>query len=142
MTDQPPQPGPQQPGPEQPGWQPGPQQPGWQQPGWQQPGWQQPGPQQPWPGWQPPAHPQAMTVLVLGILGIVLCQVLGPFAWVMGNRTVAEIDAAGGRVGGRTEATIGRVLGIVATCMLAAFAVFAVVWFVFTGAMVAAAFKS
>jgi hypothetical protein len=137
MTDQPPQPGPQQPGWQQPGsQQPGPQQPGWQQPGWQ------PGPQQPWAGWTPPAHPQATTVLVLGILGIVVCQVLGPVAWVMGNRVVAEIDAAGGRVGGRTEATVGRVLGIVSTCLLAAFLVFAVVWFVFTGAMIAAAFKS
>ena len=57
-------------------------------------------------------------MLVLGILGIVVCQVVGPFAWTMGNRVMAEIDAAGGRLGGRTEATVGRVLGIVATALL------------------------
>ena len=66
----------------------------------------------------PPPHPQATTVLVLGILGIVVCGVLGPFAWVIGNRTVAEIDAAGGRLGGRTEANVGRILGMVASALL------------------------
>lgn len=74
--------------------------------------------QQP-PYFVPPNHPQATTVLVLGILGIVVCGVLGPFAWTMGNRVVAEIDASGGRVGGRTEANVGRILGIVATALLA-----------------------
>jgi uncharacterized membrane protein YjgN (DUF898 family) len=68
-------------------------------------------------------------VLVLGILAIVVCQVIGPFAWTMGNRTVAEIDAAGGRLGGRTEATIGRILGIVSTALLGlALVMFA--WFI------------
>ena len=82
--------------------------------------------QQPPPGYGPPAyggygppapnHPQATTVLILGILGLVLCGIIGPFAWVMGNRVVGEIDASGGRWGGRSEANIGRVLGIVVTC--------------------------
>lgn len=67
---------------------------------------------------QPPSHPQAVTVLVLGILGIVVCGLIGPFAWTMGNRVVREIEASGGRVGGRTEATIGRILGIVSTALL------------------------
>jgi uncharacterized membrane protein YjgN (DUF898 family) len=66
----------------------------------------------------PPNHPQAITVLVLGILGLVVCGILGPFAWVMGNRVVREIDASGGTVGGRSEANIGRILGIVATVLL------------------------
>ena len=74
----------------------------------------------------PPNHPQAITVLVLGILGLVVCGVIGPFAWVMGNRVVREIDASGGTVGGRTEANIGRILGIVATVLLVVAAVFAV----------------
>jgi uncharacterized membrane protein YjgN (DUF898 family) len=75
--------------------------------------------QQPPPYVLPPNHPQATTVLVLGILGLVVCGILGPFAWTMGNRVVAEIDASGGRVGGRTEANVGRILGIVATALLA-----------------------
>ena len=75
--------------------------------------------QQPPPYPLPPSHPQATTVLVLGILGIVVCGVIGPFAWTIGNRVVAEIDASGGRIGGRTEANVGRILGIVATALLA-----------------------
>jgi uncharacterized membrane protein YjgN (DUF898 family) len=66
----------------------------------------------------PPKHPQSVTVLVLGILGIVVCGLIGPFAWTMGNRVVAEIEASGGQVGGHSEATIGRILGIVATALL------------------------
>ncbi len=81
--------------------------------------------QQPPPGYGsygPPApnHPQATTTLVLGILGIVVCGLIGPFAWSMGNRVVREIDASGGRWGGRTEANVGRILGIVSTVLLVA----------------------
>lgn len=124
MTDQPP---PDQPPPDQQPWpqQPWPPQPGQQQPGQQQSGQQPPGQPPPWPQqpWQqgyppPPAHPQATTVLVLGILGLLACQAVGPFAWVMGNRVVAEIDGAAGRLGGRSEANIGRIMGIVATALL------------------------
>lgn len=103
---------------------------GW---GQQAGGEQAPGPpgQSPPPGQAPPPgygapppagyaadHPQTTTVLVLGILGVVLCQVLAPFAWVMGRRVVREIDAAGGRVGGRGPAQAGYVLGIVGTVIL------------------------
>jgi uncharacterized membrane protein YjgN (DUF898 family) len=71
------------------------------------------------PSYQPaPNHPQATTVLILGILGLVVCQLLGPFAWTMGNRVVGEIDAAGGAYSGRDTANIGRILGIVATALL------------------------
>jgi uncharacterized membrane protein YjgN (DUF898 family) len=69
-------------------------------------------------GFGAPDHPQATTVLVLGILGLVLCQVISPFAWVMGNRVVREIDASGGRYGGRTTANAGRICGIVGTILI------------------------
>lgn len=71
------------------------------------------------PGLPRPSHPQATTVLVLGILGLVLCQLVGPFAWQMGNRVVREIDASGGQYDGREMANIGRILGIVATALMA-----------------------
>lgn len=99
---------------------------------------EQPPPTQPWPpvyAPQPPTHPQAITVLVLGILAVVVCGLVGPFAWVMGNRVVAEIDAARGQVGGRTEATIGRVLGIVGTALLAAGLAFFLLFLVANGVM-------
>ncbi len=88
------------------------------------PGQQQPyGAQQPYQGGQQwgsprPKHPKSTTVLVLGILGLVLCQILAPFAWVMGNRAVAEIDANPGVYEGRGEAQAGRILGIIGTVFL------------------------
>ena len=66
----------------------------------------------------PPNHPQAITVLVLGIVGLVVCQVLSPFAWSMGNKALREIDASRGQIGGRSEANIGRILGIIGTVIL------------------------
>jgi uncharacterized membrane protein YjgN (DUF898 family) len=85
-------------------------------PGYGPPGYGPPG----YGAYRPPApnHPQATTVLVLGILGVVVCGLVGPFAWTMGNRVVREIDASGGQWGGRTEANVGRILGIVSTVLL------------------------
>jgi hypothetical protein len=65
-----------------------------------------------------PDHPQATLVLILGILGLVLCQVISPFAWVMGNRVVREIDASNGTVGGRGAANAGRICGIIGTALI------------------------
>ena len=74
----------------------------------------------PYGGFAPPDHQQAVLVLILGILGLVLCQVISPFAWVMGNRVIAEIDASNGQVGGRSTANAGRICGIVGTCLIRA----------------------
>jgi hypothetical protein len=73
-----------------------------------------------------PDHPQATTVLILGILGIVVCGILAPFAWVMGNRVVAEIDASNGQIGGRGNAQAGRICGIVGTVLIGIGLLFAV----------------
>lgn len=79
-------------------------------------------PPEPWPAHPgyapPPEHPRATTVLVLGILGLVLCGILAPFAWVMGKSTLEEIDSSGGRWGGRSSANTGYILGIVGSVML------------------------
>lgn len=80
-----------------------------------------------------PDHPQATTALVLGILGLVLCQVIAPFAWVMGKRAVDEIDASQGRLGGRGPAQAGYVLGIVGTALLAVGVVFFLFLFLVAG---------
>ncbi|WP_230487007.1 DUF4190 domain-containing protein [Nocardioides anomalus] len=63
-------------------------------------------------------HPQATTVLILGIVSIVVCGLVGPFAWVMGNRVVGEIDASGGQYGGRSSANAGRIIGMIVTILL------------------------
>jgi len=67
----------------------------------------------------PPNHPQSITALVLGILGLVLCGAIAPFAWSIGSEAVREIDASGGAWGGRSEANAGRIMGIVGTALLA-----------------------
>lgn len=119
-----PTPGPEQPGqPAYPGQQPYGAQPGQPYPGQQQ--WGAPGQQQ-W-GAPPPKHPKATLVLILGILGLIVCGVLAPFAWVMGNRAVAEIDANPGVYDGRGEAQAGRILGIIGSVLL----IIGVVVFVF-----------
>lgn len=65
-------------------------------------------------------HPQAMTVLILGILSVTIFALCGPFAWSMGRRTLAEIDAAPPMAyANRSEANVGMVLGIIGTILLA-----------------------
>ncbi len=87
-----------------------------------EPARQQPGPPPSYPPYQayyaPPDHPQAGTTLVLGILGLVVCGVLAPFAWSMGNRVLTEIDSSQGHLGGRSSANAGRIMGIIGTVLL------------------------
>lgn len=66
-----------------------------------------------------PEASQATTVLVLGIIGIVLCQLLGPVAWVMGNNELQAIDAGRRAPENRGTANAGRILGIISTVLLA-----------------------
>ncbi len=81
-------------------------------------------------GFAVPDHPKATTSMVLGILGVVLCQVVAPFAWVTGKRTLNEIDASGGRWGGRGQAQTGYVLGIVGSVLLGLSLAFLLVYLV------------
>lgn len=67
---------------------------------------------------QPPDHPQGTTILVLGILSLVFCQILGPFAWSMGSKALKEIDASGVPCGNRGSVQAGRICGIVASVLL------------------------
>jgi hypothetical protein len=87
-------------------------------------------------GYRPPDHPRSTTSLVLGILAVVLCQVLGPVAWWMGKKTLDEIDASNGMVGGRGAAQAGYVLGIVGTVLLGFLVVMVVIYAVFLVAVI------
>lgn len=82
------------------------------------------------PAHQPPKHPQATTVLVLGILGLVLCQVVSPFAWSMGNKAQKEMLANPGAHSGDGEINAGRILGIIGTAILGLAILFFVALFV------------
>lgn len=76
-----------------------------------------------WQGGPVPDQRQATTALVLGILGIVICQLLAPFALVIGRNSLKEIDASGGGLGGRGKAQAGFICGIIGTVLLALVAV-------------------
>jgi len=65
-----------------------------------------------------PEQSQATTILVLGILGIVICGILAPFAWNMGNKELAAIDAGRRTPENRGTANAGRILGIIGTVLL------------------------
>lgn len=66
----------------------------------------------------PQNAPGAVAALVLGILGIVLCPLLGPFAWVYGRKGEQAVDASGGVLSGRGLATAGKILGIIGTLLI------------------------
>lgn len=66
-----------------------------------------------------PEASQATLALVLGILSLVLCQPLGPFAWWVGQTELNAIDAGRRPPENRQTANAGRILGIVGTVLLA-----------------------
>jgi TRAP-type C4-dicarboxylate transport system permease small subunit len=70
-------------------------------------------------GQQGREHPNGTTVLVLGILSLVVCGLLGPFAWSMGSKALREIEANPGVPwNNRGNITAGRICGIVGTVLL------------------------
>ena len=75
---------------------------------------------------------RSTTVLVLGILGLVLCQILGPIAWVMGNKVRDEASAMGRLEPSNNKA--GRICGIIGTCLIGLF-ILAIVLLVVIGAI-------
>jgi hypothetical protein len=57
-------------------------------------------------------------ILVLGILGVVFCQICSIIAWVMGNTDMAKIRAGRMDPSGEGLTQAGRILGIVGTVLL------------------------
>ena len=60
----------------------------------------------------------AIAALVLGIIGIIFCPLCAPVAWGLGRKAERLVDASGRTLGGRGEATAGKVLGIIGTCLM------------------------
>lgn len=58
---------------------------------------------------------RGVTILVLGILGIVCCAILGIVAWVMGSSDLDAMRAGRMDKSGRDLTQAGRVCGIIAT---------------------------
>lgn len=59
-------------------------------------------------------HRGAM-ILVLGILGLIICFILGIIAWVMATGDLRQMDAGQMDPSGRGLTQAGKILGIVAT---------------------------
>jgi hypothetical protein len=57
-------------------------------------------------------------ILVLGILSLVVCAFIGPFAWMMGNEDMAKIRAGRMDREGEGITQAGRIMGIIATVLL------------------------
>ena len=130
--------------PEQGGWQSEWQSGGWQSQ-WKQPGApfgdEQPGEQATGPsGWQqtpdgqwvqtggPSSSGKSTAALVLGILGLVFCPLIcSVLAVVFGYQSRREIDASGGRMSGRGNATAGIVLGWIGIAISAIFLILLVI---------------
>jgi hypothetical protein len=75
-------------------------------------------PAQPQPYYPPPpaAAPSGTTVLVVGLLSIIVCNWLGPVAWVMGNNYEKQCRALGVPPDG--AGTGGKILGIIGTVLM------------------------
>ncbi|WP_327085093.1 DUF4190 domain-containing protein [Nonomuraea sp. NBC_01738] len=69
-------------------------------------------------GQRPLTHPNGTTILVLGILSLVVCMIIGPFAWNMGNKALREIDSSGYYYENRGMVQAGRICGIVGTSIM------------------------
>lgn len=58
------------------------------------------------------------TVLVLGILGIVVCQICGIIAWVMANKDIPKMQAGTMDPEGLSQTNAGKVCGIISVILL------------------------
>ena len=61
---------------------------------------------------------RAGTILTLGILSLVVCGILGPIAWAMGNEEMRRMDSGETDPSQRGSVTAGRICGIIATVLM------------------------
>jgi hypothetical protein len=75
-------------------------------------------PSQPYGYSAPMEHPQGTTILILGILSLVICGLMGPFAWSMGNKALREMDAnPQNTYTNRGNVTAGRICGMISSIL-------------------------
>jgi hypothetical protein len=61
---------------------------------------------------------RGVLILVFGILSLVVCQLFGIAAWVMGNTDLQEMDNGWMDPTGRDMTKAGRICGMVGTSLL------------------------
>jgi hypothetical protein len=86
-------------------------------------------PHVPPPAAAPSASSQAITALILGILGVLCCGLLAPIAWYIGNQELQAIREMRSPAAGEGLATAGKILGIIGTALLGV----AILWIVLFG---------
>ena len=70
------------------------------------------------PSAQAPLKPhRGVMVLVFGILGLVVCVILGIVAWVMGKNDLREIDAGLMDPAGRGLTQAGKICGMISVIL-------------------------
>lgn len=80
---------------------------------------------------QQKASSQAVTALVLGIVGIVCCAFCAPVAWYMGGQELKAIQEGRSSFAGQGMAKAGQILGIIGTILM----VLWILWIFFMGGM-------
>ena len=83
------------------------------------------------PGQPQSSSNQAITALVLGILGIICCGLLAPIAWYLGNQELMAIREGRSPAAGEGLAKAAKILGIIGTVLL----VLSILWIFFAGGM-------
>ena len=83
------------------------------------------------PGQPQSASTQAITALILGILGVICCGLMAPIAWYIGNQELRAIQAGTSPAAGQGLATAGKILGMIGSIILA----LTVFWIFFMGGM-------
>jgi predicted Zn finger-like uncharacterized protein len=72
-------------------------------------------------------------VLALGILGLVLCYFLGPFAWYMGAQDLDKMRRGVMDKSGYGVTQAGYILGIIATILTVIGCLFGILWAILVG---------
>ena len=72
---------------------------------------------------------QAITALILGILGFICCQIVSPVAWYLGNQELRSIREGRSSPAGQGLALAGKILGIIGTVLV----VVGLIWIVAFG---------
>ena len=86
---------------------------------------------EPMSGAAPASSSRPTVVLVLGILGVVCCGLLAPFAWFMGSSELKAIRAGSSPAAGEGLAKAGMILGIIGSVLL----ILSLLWIFFAGGM-------
>ena len=77
---------------------------------------------------------KATESLVCGILGIVLCGIFTAIpAVILGGQAIREIDASGGAISGRGQASAGRILGFISIALTVLAVIATILILVFAG---------